>query len=137
TTTNNVAGSYPITAAMGTLSALNYSFSFQNGLLTVTPASAGSLVIVAQPSSSATAGVVFAQQPAIAIQDAYGNLCTSDNSTAVTAARNSGSGTLQGTLSATAVNGVASFANLSHNVANTINLAFSTSGLTNVTSASI
>src|SRR5262249_33144904 len=44
---------------------------------------------------------------------------------------------LQGTLSATAVNGVATFANLSHNVANTINLSFSSSGLTNVTSANI
>jgi hypothetical protein len=40
-------------------------------------------------------------------------------------------------LSATAVNGVATFANLSHNVANTINLSFSSSGLTNATSANI
>jgi hypothetical protein len=44
---------------------------------------------------------------------------------------------LQGSLSARAVNGVATFANLSHNVANTINLSFSSSGLTNVTSANI
>jgi hypothetical protein len=44
---------------------------------------------------------------------------------------------LQGSLSATAVNGVATFANLSHNVANTINLSFSSSGLTNATSANI
>src|SRR5262249_30907316 len=78
-----------------------------------------------------------AQQPAIAVQDAYGNLRSSDNTTVVTAARNAGSGTLQGTLSATAANGVATFANLSHNVANTINLTFSSSGLTNATSANI
>src|SRR5262249_17899145 len=57
--------------------------------------------------------------------------------TVVTAARNAGSGTLQGTLSATAVNGVATFVNLSHNVANTINLTFSSSGMTNPTSANI
>src|SRR5262249_46227945 len=100
-------------------------------------ASASSLVILTQPSSAATAGVPFAQQPAVAIQDAYGNLRSSDNSTVVTAARNAGSGTLQGNLSATAVNGVATFANLSHNVANTINLSFSSSGLTNTTSANI
>src|SRR5262249_36650063 len=62
---------------------------------------------------------------------------SSDNSTVVTVTRSAGSGTLQGTLSATAVNGVATFANLSHNVANTINLSFSSSGLTNVTSANI
>src|SRR5262249_45476465 len=62
---------------------------------------------------------------------------SSDNSTVVTVTRSAGSGTLQGTLSATAVNGVATFANLSHNVANTINLSFSSAGLTNVTSANI
>src|SRR5262249_38761702 len=119
------------------LSAANYSFSFVNGILTVTPASASSLVILTQPSSTATAGMPFGQQPAIAIQDAYGNLRSSDNTTVVTVARNAGSGTLQGTLSCTAVNGVAMFANLSHNVANTINLTFSSSGLTNATSANI
>jgi hypothetical protein len=136
-TTTNVAGTYPVTAAAGTLSAINYSFSFVTGVLTVSPASASRLVILTQPSSGATAGVAFAQQPAVAIQDAYGNLRSSDNSTVVTAARGAGAGTLQGSLSATAVNGVASFANLSHNVANTINLSFSSSGLTNATSASI
>src|SRR5262249_49132424 len=35
TTTTNVAGTYPITAAQGSLGALNYSFSFADGLLTV------------------------------------------------------------------------------------------------------
>src|SRR4030095_152852 len=107
TTTTNVVGTYPITAAQGTLSAANYSFTFVNGVLTVTPASASSLVVLTQPSSSATAGVPFAQQPAIALVDGYGNLRSTDTSTVITAARNAGSGTLQGTLSATAVNGVA------------------------------
>src|SRR5262249_38677991 len=124
-------------ATQGTLSAANYSFSFVNGVLTVTAASGSSLIILTQPSSTATAGVPFAQQPAVAIQDAYGNLRSSDNSTVVPAARTAGTGTLQGTLTATAVNGVATFANLSHNVANTINLSFSSSGLTNATSANI
>ena len=88
-------------------------------------------------SSTAVAGAAFAQQPQIRIEDQYGNLRSSDNSTVVTAVRSAGSGTLQGTLTATAVNGIATFANLSHNVANTINLSFSSSGLTNVTSANI
>src|SRR5262249_38457978 len=137
TTSTNVVGTYPITVAQGTLSAVNYSFSFVNGVLTVTGGAAGKLVILTQPSSSAVAGVAFAQQPQIRIEDQYGNLRSSDNSTVVTVARNAGSGTLQGSLSATAVNGVATFANLSHNVANTINLSFSSSGLTNATSANI
>jgi hypothetical protein len=119
------------------LSTGNYSFSFVNGVLTVTGAAAGRLIVQTQPSSSAVAGVAFAQQPQIRIEDQYGNLRSSDNSTVVTATRSSGSGTLQGSLSARAVNGVATFANLSHNVANTINLSFSSSGLTNVTSANI
>src|SRR5262249_52429572 len=128
TTTTNIAGTYPITATAGTLSSVNYSFSFQNGVLTVSPALANRLVILTQPSSSATAGVPFAHQPTIAIQDAYGNLLNT-NGLVVTATRNAGSGILQGSLTAGTVNGVASFANLSHNVANTINLSFSCSGL--------
>jgi hypothetical protein len=98
------------------LSAANYSFSFVNGVLTVTGGAAGRLIVQTQPSSSALAGVAFAQQPQIRIEDQYGNLRSSDNSTVVTAVRSAGSGTLQGSLSATAVNGVATFANLSHNV---------------------
>src|SRR6185369_945579 len=137
TTTTNLAGTYPITVALGTLSAANYSFSFSNGTLTVTAAAAGKLIVQTQPSSTAVAGAAFVQQPQIRIEDQYGNLRSSDNTTIVTAARSAGSGTLQGTLTATAVNGVATFANLSHNVANTINLSFSSSGLTNATSANI
>src|SRR6185369_10221103 len=70
TTTTNVVGTYPITAALGTLSAANYSFIFVNGVLTVTPAGASSLVIATQPSSTATADVPFAQQPVIYAIDA-------------------------------------------------------------------
>src|SRR4029434_8186425 len=54
TTTTNAVGTYPITAAEGTLSASNYSFSFANGVLTVTPGGPSSLVIMTQPSSTAT-----------------------------------------------------------------------------------
>src|SRR5262249_52063206 len=137
TTSTNVVGTYPITITQGTLSAANYSFSFVNGILTVTGGTAGKLVILTQPSSSAVAGVAFAQQPQIRTEDHPGTLRSSDNPTVFTAPRSAGSGTLQGTLTATAVNGVATFANLSHNVANIINLSFSSSGLTNATSANI
>ena len=37
-TSSSPAGSYPITAALGTLAAANYSFSFGTGTLTITPA---------------------------------------------------------------------------------------------------
>src|SRR5205814_2131821 len=54
----------------------------------------------------------------------------------ITVARSAGTGTLQGTLTATTVNGVATFANLSHNLANTITLNFTATGLTAATSGS-
>ena len=71
----------------------------------VSPAAASKLTIQTQPSSTATAGIAFVQQPVVRIEDQYGNLRSSDNSTVVTAARAAGSGTLQGTLTATASNG--------------------------------
>src|SRR5688572_8608568 len=69
--------------------------------ITVNVGAATKLVIQTQPSASATAGAAFAQQPVIRIEDAHGNLRTSDNSTVVTVARSAGSGTLQGDLAAT------------------------------------
>src|SRR6185369_6624857 len=104
--------------------------------VTVNPAAATKLTIQTQPSATATAGAAFAQQPVIRIEDSLGNLRSSDN-TVVTVARSAGSGTLQGTLTATAVNGVVTFANLSHNVANTITLSFTASGLTSATSSNV
>src|SRR4030095_12330545 len=136
TTTTNVVGTYPITAALGTLSASNYSFSFVSGVLTVTPAAASSLAIVTQPSGTATAGVPFDQQPVIYVTDAAGNLVNT-NGLVITAARGAGSGTLQGTLTASTIGGVATFTNLSHNVATTITLNFTSGSLTNATSSNI
>src|SRR5439155_20191708 len=61
----------------------------------------------------------------------------SDNSTVVTAVRSAGSGTLQGTISLTPVDGVVTFANLCHNVATNITIAFSSSGVTGATSSTV
>jgi hypothetical protein len=55
----------------------------------------------------------------------------------VTASRSDGSGTLQGTLTAKALNGIASFTNLSHLVANTITIGFSSGSLTGVVSSNV
>jgi hypothetical protein len=56
--------------------------------------------------------VAFAQQPVVRVEDSLGNLISSDNSTVITAARVGGAGILQGTVTATASNGLASFSNL-------------------------
>jgi hypothetical protein len=114
---------------------LNLSFSTNAGSFTATsndivvnPAAASQLVITQQPSASATAGVDFATQPVLTEEDGFGNIVTSDSTHTVTAARgNHGTGTLQGSnLTVTLVNGVATFSGLSYNVAETLNLSFST-----------
>src|SRR5205823_6383734 len=74
------------------------------------------------------------QQPVLRIEDQFGNLRSTDNSTVVSAARTAGSGTLQGSTNIIAANGVVSFTNLSHNVATNITLTFSSGSLSNATS---
>ena len=105
--------------------------------ISVTLGLANKLVIQTQPSSTATAGVAFTQQPVIYVADVLGNQLTNDNGRVITATRSAGTGTLQGTVTATTVKGIATFNNLSHNVATTITLNFTASGLTNATSANI
>src|SRR5206468_1537632 len=98
---------------------------------------AARLTIQTQPPSTATAGLAFAQQPVIRIEDAAGNPLTANNTTVVTATRSAGSGTLQGTTSRTAVNGLVTFTNLAHNVATNITISFTSGSLTNATSTAI
>jgi len=109
-----------------------------NATVLVSHGVATHLTILTQPSTSATAGVVFAQQPVVRIEDQFDNLVTSDDATVVTAARSTGTATLQGTLTATAIDGVATFSTLFYTKAETINLAFTSSPvLTATTSTSI
>src|SRR5439155_1628176 len=127
----NVATNITILFTSGSL------ISAASSLIAVSAAGANKLTIQTQPSATATAGVAFAQQPVIRVEDQFGNLMSSDNSTVVTATRSAGSGTLQGTLSLTAVNGVASFANLSHIVATNIAIQFSSGSLASATSSNV
>lgn len=128
----NLVGSKQIAASStGLTGATSTSF-------TISAAAASRLRIQTQPSATATAGVVFAQQPVVRVEDAFGNLITTDNTTSITAARLAGTGVLQGTTSVTASAGVATFTNLAHNVATTISLRFTSSpSLTPDTSSSI
>src|SRR5262249_17870309 len=104
-----------LTASAGALgSAVSSTF-------TVNPGASTALGIQTQPPASATAGVTFPSATVVRLLDAFGNLVATDSSTVVTASRTSGTGTaaLQGTTSVTAVNGSATFANLSYNKAET------------------
>ncbi len=126
----DVAGSKQLqVSATGLASATSAAF-------TVVPGPASQLVLVTQPSSTAVAGVPFALQPVVWLEDAYGNLRTADTLT-VTAARQAGAGTLQGTTSIAAIGGVVTFTNLAHPLATNITIVFSSGTLTTATSSTI
>ena len=109
------------------------------GTLGEIPGAATQLVFHTEPSPTASAGVAFAQQPVIWIEDQFGNRVTADNSTVVTLSRDASSGTaaLQGTLTGTAINGVVAFSGINYRVAETILLDATSSGLVPAVSTSV
>src|SRR6266851_2028853 len=128
----------------GTANVVGLSTNANLGTLREIAGAANKLVIQTQPSSIATAGVPFAQQPLIQVQDRFGNVRNAansggagDNSAVVTAASTAGSGALQGTTGLTALNGVVAYTNLSHTVATNIAIIFSSTGLSSVISTTI
>ncbi len=128
---NTITGSYQVAASSGGAGTKHFN-------LTNTPGAATQLAIQTQPSATASAGLPFGTQPVIDIEDQYGNLETGDNSTQVTAALATGSGTLEGTTTVTASAGVATFTNLAFSIPDTITLKFTSSpALTSVTSNAI
>jgi hypothetical protein len=100
------AGNYTLTASSG---------SFTSGTstaITISPAAASKL-FVSQVPGSATAGQALSPGVTVAVEDAFGNVITSNKST-ITLAVSSGPGAFAtgSTTSAAAVNGVATFSNL-------------------------
>lgn len=87
---------------------------------TVVAGPASKLGVATQPGGAVEA-LPFATQPVVHIRDAAGLLCSSDNSTQVTASLSGGTGgaTLGGTFTRTAVNGVVAFTNISISLAGT------------------
>src|SRR5258708_8156227 len=126
----------------GTASVVGVSTNSNFGVLREVAGAASNLAIQTQPSTTATAGLAFPQQPVIQVRDQFGNLRntangSSDNSAVVTAARSAGSGTLQGVTNLMAADGVVTFTNLSHTVATNITLTFSSGALTGAESGTI
>src|SRR5205807_391295 len=105
-------------------------------LTIVNPAPATKLVIATQPSSSATAGAAFSQQPVVLIQDQYNNVRTSD-SLVVTASRIGGTGIMLGTTNISASSGTATFANLAAAAATNLALQFTSGALTPAISSNV
>ena len=108
--------------------------SAKTGTVTISPAAASQWAIHTPPSATATAGQAFLTQPVIYEEDQYGNLITTDSATQVTVSLGSGTGPLQGTKSVIVSGGVATFAGLFDEMAETITQSFSGGGLTAATS---
>jgi hypothetical protein len=108
--------------------------SINSSNIVVSAAAASQLTLVTQPSATAAAGINFAQQPVVLVQDAFGNLIKTDTST-VTASIDQGSGNLFGTQAIKAVSGIATFTNLSYQIAESITIDFSDGSLAIATSS--
>jgi hypothetical protein len=106
----HVAGGYTLTASVGAI------ISPKSTAFTVSAAKAGKLVFTTLPVG-AKHGVAFAVK--VSVEDIYGNVLTSQSTGTITlalVAHPTGS-TLGGTLTANVVKGVATFSNLSVNLA--------------------
>lgn len=132
-TFNNVSiisvGAFSLTASIGTLQTEGKS-------ITVTPAAAAKVVWQTAPSANATAGATL-NSIVVLVQDAYGNLVTTDSS-AVTLTLNSAtfeSGSATATVNA--VNGKATFNNLAIDLAGTYKITASDGALTTAISGNV
>jgi adhesin/invasin len=125
----NLAGSKALTAASsGVTSAVSSSF-------TVTAAAASQLAFVQQPTNE-VAGVAISPTITVQLRDQFGNNVSSSG-VGVTMAISSGNGTLSGTTTqATNAGGLASFANLSIDLAGSKILTATSGALTAAVSSS-
>src|SRR5437667_1243623 len=129
---NNPGTGYTLTAsATGLMGATSNAFN-----ITLSVGPAAKLVFTAQPSTAA-AGAAITPAVQVAVQDAQGNsVTTATTSITVAIGTNPASGTLSGTTTVAAVNGVATFANLSIDKAGTgCTLTASTTGPSGATSS--
>src|SRR5439155_286069 len=105
--------------------------------IVVSPNTATQLLVTTQPSSTATAGVVFSTQPVVTAEDAFNNVVTKDGRESGRAEGRTAMASVEGNVRVTLSSGVATFSGLSYNVTQTINLRLSTNaGLGNFTTTS-
>ncbi len=129
-TINELAGPYTLTFSDGTATpAVSTAIAVTAGVAT-------QLVITTQPSATVASGAPLAQQPVVKVEDAAGNVVTTDVST-VTAKITAGGVSVTPTTQV-AVAGVASFTGLTLNaLAGPYTLSFSDGALTAATSTSV
>ncbi len=125
---NKPGTGYTLTAASAGLTGTT------SGTFNITAGAASKLNFGTQPSN-ATAGVAISPPVTVRIEDTFGNLTASAASVTVAIGTNPGGGTVSGTLTVSAVAGVATFNGLSINKSGTAyTLTAASSGLTGATS---
>ncbi len=124
TLTGSLAGTVTITASAPLLTSDSLGFSVIPG--------AGDHLVVTSATTNLTSG--SGRTLTAELRDAAGNLLTGDNSTSVTFAKTSGSGTVTGLGATTAASGVASKA-ITGGLAGPITITASTAGVTSATTS--
>lgn len=143
-TATNASGRTRAKLTLGATAGTNTATATASGLTgspvtftaTGTASAATQLIITQQPPTTVTAGAAMSPALTVTAKDALGNVSTTFTGT-VTAAigTNPASGTLAGTTSVAAVNGVATFSTLNvNNVGTGYTLIFTATGLTSATS---
>ncbi|MHA8071868.1 invasin domain 3-containing protein [Aquirufa ecclesiirivi] len=133
-TSPTTVGTGEFEATIGGNSVQNGTGSMFHSVITYTVGTAAKLSFSVQPSNTAALSSI---NPAVKvrIEDAFGNLTTSTANVTIDFGTNAGSGTLSGTKTVAAINGVATFSDLSiNNTATGYTLAASSAGLTGATS---
>ena len=128
-TLNKVGTRYTLSATYGTFTGTSNTFN-------ITFAPPKQVVFTVQPPTNTAAGSSITPAIQVSIEDAFGNIVTTaTNIVTIALGANPGPSTLGGTLTATPVNGVATFSTLSLNKVDTgYTLAASSGTLTGATS---
>ena len=127
----DTAGSYTLTVSDGGLTGAT------TGTISVSPAAA-SKVVLEQTPTSGTAGQALSPSITAAVEDAFGNVVTSNTSTETIAVASGPGGLASGsTTSVAAASGVATFSNLVLDTSGNYTLTVSDSGLTGATTGTI
>ncbi len=143
--------SVPVTGGIATFSNLildtpgNYTLSLSDGKLTgattgtiAVGSGVASQLVLQQSPTSGTAGQALTPSITVAVEDAVGNVLTSDSSTVTVSIANGPGGFDAGsTISVTAVNGIATFSNLVLDTAGSYTLSLSDGTLTGATTGAI
>ncbi len=129
--TLDTAGAYTLTVTDGTLT------SATSGNVVVSPATASQLAFQQTPTTGVT-GQPLSPAVTVAVEDAFGNVVTSDTSSVTIAAASGPGGFATGsTTTVSAASGLATFSNLMLNTAGNYTLSVTDGALSGVTSSTI